>query len=178
MAVDANPEVRGWVPKTARRVLGKAAVPLIQKLTNDADPDTRGMAVDELERIDPEFLRGLSPSLRKRLESSDDGEAISSAWRLAKQHDVAAVPAIDAFRTRFEPSWWQYKAASTILLAIQDPREIARRIRDHDHEHMMWLSYAATWVDEPEARKALQECAANAPDDHCRTVCTFSLENP
>ena len=150
---------------------------MIRRLAEDRDPDIRGLAIDALESIDPKQLQSLSTSLRKRLRSEDDWEVLATAWRVARAGDMDAVPAIEAFRDRNDPGWWQHKAAAVVLLAMRDPAEIPRRIRAHDHDHMSWLSYAATWIDEPDGRPALEFCRDNGPDEECRTRCAWALEN-
>lgn len=176
LARSRDPEIRGWVPTAARQILGAASEPLIRQMAADRDAGIRDMAVDALESLDPDLLKSLVPSLRERLESSDDGEVLSSAWRLVKLRDIDAASQIEKFRDRFDPSWWQSKAASVILLALRSPEEIPKRIRAHDHDHMTWLSYAATLMDVPDARAAVEDCKVNAPDEDCRTACAHSIE--
>jgi HEAT repeat protein len=177
LACDSHLEVRGWVPEATRALLGRDAIPLIQRLAEDRDPDIRGLAVDALEAIDPKLLRSLSTSLRKRLRSKDESEVLATAWRVAQAGDFDGVPAIEAFRDRNDLGWWQHKAATVVLLAMQDPAEVPRRIRAHDHDHMGWLSYAATWIDEPDRRPALEFCRDNGPDEGCRTLCAWALKD-
>jgi HEAT repeat protein len=177
LARDRDLEVRGWVPEAARELLGRAGIPLIKTLAEDRNADIRGLAVDALETIDPALLVTLQTSLRKRLRSTDDSEVLATAWRLARAGDLEAIPAIEEWASRFNPNWWQQKAATVIVLGMKDPAEIARRIRAHDHDRMGWLSYAATWVNDPDARPALESCRDSAPDEECRRQCAHAIEN-
>lgn len=177
LARHSDLEVRGWVPEAARVVLGRDAIPLIQSLAEDRDAGIRDLALQTLEAIDPKLLRSLRTSLVKRLHSNDDGEVLATAWRVAQIGDMEGIPAIEAFRDRNDPGWWQHKAATVVLLAMQDAAEVPRRIRAHDHDHMTWLSYAATWLDESDGRPALEYCRDNAPDEECRSVCAWALDH-
>jgi HEAT repeat protein len=170
-------EVRGWVPEAARALLGREAIPLILSLAKDRDADIRDLALKALEAIDPELLRPLRTSLVKRLRSKDDSEVLAAAWRVAQMGAMEGISAIEAFRDRHDPRWWQHKAATVVLLAMQEPAEVPRRIRAHDHDHMGWLSYAATWLAEPDGRPALEFCRDNGPDEECRTQCAWALDH-
>jgi HEAT repeat protein len=176
LAKSPDLEGRGWVPTAARRVLGDAGEPLIRQMTDDPDPDVRGIAVDALASLDRRHLTSLIPSLRQRLESSDDSEVISTAWRLVRLGDVDAVDQIEEFRERFDPSWWQYKAATVIVLALRTPQEVPSQIRAHDHDHMPWLSYAATLIDVPGAMAAVEDCKTSSPDEDCRRACAHAID--
>ena len=168
-------EVRGWVPGAAREVLGDRSVPLVMRMTNDRDADIRDLAIQSLEAIDPKLLDALTEHLRRRLASTDDDEVLSTAWRLAQRGDLASIAPIEVWGDRYESWMWQHKAASVILLVLTSPDEVAGRIRDHDHDHMTWLSYAAIVVNTSESRGALTECSVSGPDEVCRRVCAYAL---
>lgn len=169
-------EVRGWVPGAAADILGHDGVPLIKRLTHDRDADIRDLAYQALERIDPKLLDPLLRTFRRRLSSRDPDEVIRSGWTLAARGDTDAIPALEAFRDRYEPWEAYHKMAAVILLVLTAPEEVARLIRAHDHERVGWLAYAATKVADPEAIAALRECSESAPDDECRKACSWGLE--
>jgi hypothetical protein len=168
-------EVRGWVPGAAREVLGERSVPLVMRMTNDRDADIRDLALQALEAIDPELLDPLIKRLRRNLASKDDNRVFSTAWRLAERGDLASIGPIQAWQDRYEPWMWQHKVASVILLVLKSPDEVAVRIRDHDHDRMTWLSYAAIVVNTSDSRDALTECSVSAPDEDCRRMCAYTL---
>jgi HEAT repeat protein len=173
---DRDLEVRGWIPGAAHAVLGDAAIPLIKRMLRDSDADIRGLALDELERIDPALLEPILPMLRKNLASQNEYEVLQVGWRLVERGDVEAIAPLKAFRDRYEAWMWEYKAATVLLLALTAPDEVIPRIREHDHDHMTWLAYAAVLQGTPDAYAALLGCSTDCPDDDCRRMCAFTLE--
>jgi hypothetical protein len=173
---DRDLEIRGWVPEAARRILGTDALPLLLRLFRDRDPDIRGLALAAIEALDPALVESLLVELRRRLSSKDRDEVIAIAWRLAARSDQASIPLIEAFRDRHEPWEGNHKVASVILLLMSAPEEIRKRIDAHDHDHMLWLPYAAILSGRREALEAVWRCAAAGPDDVCRRFCRYSLE--
>lgn len=176
LARSRDVEVRGFVPQAARKILGRNGIPLLMRLLKDRDPDIRGMALDELEQLDPALLVPIVPRLRRQLASKDDYEVLSTAWTLVRLGDVTSIGPLEAFRDRHESWTWQAKAATVLLLALTSPKEIVERIRAHDHDHMTWLSYAATLIDVPGALDEVRRCAEQGPDKDCRTSCSSALK--
>jgi YD repeat-containing protein len=173
-----DPEIRGFVPRAARVIMGRDAVPLLRRLVDDPDPDIRGMALHELEALDPALLAPLIAKLHQRVaRSSDADEVQATGWTLVRLRDLDAIPLLEAHRARHEPWTWQAKAAEVQVLALRDPAAVIERIRDHDHDRMFWLAYAATIIGTLEAIDAVRACARHAPDEDCRRDCTYVLKS-
>jgi HEAT repeat protein len=172
-----NVDVRGWVVVAAQELLGARALPLLSMLLDDPDPDIRVMAMSSMEEVDATAIARLARRLRRRIQSSNPYEALATSWTLAQLRDRASVPLLEEYRDAFESWQWQYKAAEAVLLYMTDPDEVVRRVRDHDHDRMTWLSYAASLIGSPEAIAALRECSTGAPDPECRGKCSYVLEH-
>lgn len=171
------PAVRGWVARTARKVLEEGGVYVLMGLTRDGDREVRDTAVAELVVVDPDAARRVVPALRRRARSAEAEESVPAMWALARLRDSGSLPLLqkvaeaeDADRSRRKTA----EAAS--LLLGERPREILERMRAHDHDLMPWLAVAARLLATEEARAALAERAEGAPDAECRAVCRTELE--
>jgi hypothetical protein len=172
-----NVDVRGWVVVAAREVLGADATSLLIAMLDDRDPDVRVMAMSSIEDADPTVLAPFVNRLRRRLQSSNPNEVLATSWTLARLGDRDSVPLVQEYRDGFDDWQWQHKAADVVLLYMTDPDDVIRGIRDHDHERMAWLVYAAALIGTPAATEALHECSTGAPDPACRGKCAYSLEH-
>ena len=168
-------DVRSWVPDAARVLLGRDAVPLLLQMSRDSDADVRSLAIDALEALDPAEVCALQSQLLTVVRRGDDSEALSAAWRLAALRTEGTISALEDRRDVYPPSSWQHKSAEVVLLLVTDPGAIAGRIQAHDHEHMVWLAYAAAQLRTEAAIAALQEASVTAPDALCREVCSRGL---
>jgi hypothetical protein len=169
-------EVRSWVPRAARLALGQEGLTIIKRATHDRDPDIRDAAIEELVALDPREADFLVPELRRRLRSGDTYEPVAAMWTLAQIGAKDALGDVEEVaRSADRP--WHRKAAEIAVLALRgDGEEIARRIRDHDHDSVPWLAEAARIVGTKECRAALSWCVDGAPDQSCRNACREALD--
>jgi hypothetical protein len=175
LARSAARDVRGAVPSIAHELLGEAALPIVKMLLDDRDPDNRGTALSVLAEIDPSELTPLLPKLHRRLRTAGDYEVLATAWQLARAKDILAVPFLEKYRDRHADNTWQHKAIDVVIQLLVDPASIAARIVGHDHDHMGWLSNAATVLGTDEAFAALRAAKTSAPDERCRMLCDQAL---
>jgi HEAT repeat protein len=172
---DSRAEVRGWVPFAARTLLGREAVPYLVKLAQDRDPDVSNVALQDLLDVEPEAARTLIKAIRKKLLSNDPQESIFAMWTLVQLGDRDSIDTIRHLSDRSEFPF-QRRTAQVVLLALEgEVDEILRRIREHDHEHMQALAYAALLVGGHDGFEAVKQCAENAPDPECRHYCEWNL---
>jgi HEAT repeat protein len=176
LARDRDPVVRAWVPWAAGRALGVEAVPIIKQLASDRDIDVRDVAVEELVGLDIEAARSLAPKLGRKLRSKDVYEPATARWALGAVRDVTAREAIQEAGDQATTAIGRNTARVVLMLLSDDPDEIVRRIRAHDHELMAWLTEGARLLGTADAIAALRECAAGAPDKECRGICEYALE--
>jgi hypothetical protein len=106
-----------------------------------------------------------------------DHEVLSSAWTLATTGDAESAVEIAAVRDVEDPSLWLHKALDVVWTYMSAQDRVISRIHEHDHDSMMWLSYAAALIGTEGAKSALRACSAGAPDDRCRTLCQNNLED-
>lgn len=176
LARSHDPEVRGFVPRAAREILGRAGAPLLRQLLDDPDPDIRGMALHELETLDPALVAPYAAKLRRRIaRASDADEVLATGWTLVRLRDVEAAPILETFARSREPWTADARTAQVQVLALRDAGRISERIREHDHANMGWLAYAATIIGTPDAIAAVRWCAAKGPDAKCRRDCQYVL---
>jgi hypothetical protein len=172
------PRVRRWVSATARDVLADGGVYVVLGLTRDRDRGVREAAVADLLALDPDAARRLVPALRRRLRSRDPEEAVAALWTLAELEDEASLPRVrrlaEAGGADDEPVRRAARVAAVLL--GERPADVLERIRAHEHDLMPELARAARLLGGAEARAALAEAAASAPDPDCRTVCEAALE--
>lgn len=172
-----NPGPRGYVAGLAAELLPREiAAPLVRKMLDDPDSSNRIDAVQILTALDPEGMPLLFAKLRRRLRSFDDREVLSTAWDLVRLGDPEAPTAIDEVRDLEAPDRWLHRALDVISTYVSAPDRIVTRILEHDHDSMTWLVYAAGLIGTAEAKSALRECSARAPDDRCRMICGTRLE--
>jgi hypothetical protein len=164
------------VPWAARQTLGVEAVPIIKQVVGDRDPDVRDVAVEELLELDIEAARSLAPRLRRKLRSKDFYEPVTATWALGAIRDVTAREAIQEVGDQASNAIRRNTARVVCMLLSDDPDEIVRRIREHDHELMPWLTKGARLLGTADALAALRACAASAPDEECQGVCQYALE--
>jgi hypothetical protein len=172
---------RGYVTPLATELLPRdRAIPLVRRMLDDSDSSNRIDAVAAYAALDPEGVPRLLGKLRKRLRSMSDHEVLSTAWTLATIGDAepaAEIAAeIAAVRDVEDPSLWLTKALDVVWTYMSAPDRVISRIHEHDHDSMLWLTYAAALIGTEEAKAALQACAAAAPDDRCRGLCQNNLE--
>jgi HEAT repeat protein len=172
-----NVDVRGWVVVAAREVLGANAISLLIAMLDDRDPDIRVMAMSSIEDADPTAIAPFANRLRRRLRSSNPYEVLATSWTLARLGDRDSVHLVKDYRDGFDDWQWQHKAADVVLQYMTNPDEVIRGVRDHDHERMTWLVYAAALIRTPAAIEALRECSTGAPDPACQGKCAYSVEH-
>jgi hypothetical protein len=172
LAESRHRAVRDWVIWASARVLGDRAVPLLEKLVDDRDPDTRSIARQELEAIDPSFAVTFVPRLYRALSRAKDwyGEPTEAMWRLARLGNKESAPHLLRFAAKFPHG--EYGRMMPLVLAdyLERPEGIAERIRAHDHTVMFWLVEAATMLDTPGGMAAARELASAPPDEQCAKV--------
>jgi len=177
LAMHKDPAVRAWVPWAARRGLSKPdAVAIALRLFRDRDSDVRDVALDELVELDREAASKLAGTLRQRLKSKEFYEPIAAMWALAAIGDKASVDDIRANAAHWDNALHKNTAEVVCLLLEDRGTEVVRRIRDHDHRLMPWLSKAARLLGTDDAWDALQTCSRTAPDDECRNFCQEELD--
>jgi hypothetical protein len=173
LARSSEPAVRSWIPELAAAVMGQDAMPLLMRLFTDDDPDVRGLAFDEIERLDPTAPERLLPQLRLHLRSLDDAEVVRAGWVMVRLRDTTAIPAIDAYvaAASEQPTHVPFKAMSVVRMALAEPHTVAEAIRAHDHDRMMWLAHAATLIRSNDCMDALAWGISGCPDATCRELC-------
>jgi hypothetical protein len=168
--------VRAWIPSLAVEVLGAEAGPVLVRLLDDQDPDTRVLALGALEEVDPARLSKEVGRLIRRLDSGDVSEVLATAWFLARIPGANAADAIKLARDSAASPHWLHYALDSVLLFVTDPNELVARLRAHDHLRTQWLAYGASLLGTEEAFAALGDCAATAEDEKCRNICKNLLE--
>jgi hypothetical protein len=177
LTVHRDPVVRAWAPWAASRSLSQGdAVALALRLIGDRDSDVRHVALEELLELDVETAAKLGPTFRRQLKSKEFHEPIAAMWALATIGDTRAVEEIRAAANRWNNALHKNTAEAVSMVLEDRANELTRRIRDHDHRLMPWLSKAARLLGTKEARDALDACARNAPDDECRNFCREEVE--
>lgn len=169
-----DPEIRHWIADAAPDLLGPEAVPVLRELTSDSDLDVRIDALSALIAIDPAEARRMGPTIRKRATSEDFYEAQGAIWALGAIRDTEALEIIR--RASEQPDAIPRNAAVAVELLLTAPEELCRRIAEHDHDLMPWLVKAAELLGTDEARRALEHCASEAPDEECRGFARRVLE--
>jgi HEAT repeat protein len=176
LARSPNRDVRAWVAAAAADILGAGSSHLLRQMLDDSDADVRVTALAMLEQVDPKAVPRLLTKLRRRLSSVDDDEVIATAWTVARLGDRQSADVLRQRRDEF-PSWnAKFKALDSILVLLEDPESLPALIRSHDHDRMLWISYAAKVHGSAEAIGALRECAESAPDTECRSYCEYALK--
>lgn len=168
---------RGYVTPLATEVLPRErAIPLVRKMLDDSDDSNRIDAVAAYAALDPDGMPRLLGKLRKRLRSMSAHEVLSTAWTLAMLGDAESAVEIAAVRDVEDPSLWLHKALDVVWTYMSAPERVISRIYEHDHDSMLWLTYAAALLGTEDAKSALRACSAGAPDDRCRVLCQNNLE--
>ncbi len=166
LAKNRNPEIRHWVADVAVEVLGAGSVHVLRDLARDRDTDVRIDALNGLVAVDPDEARRMTTTLRKQAASTDFYEAQAAVWALGAVGDKESLDVIRPLTT--EPDAIPRDAAIAVELLLTAPEELCRRIEKHDHELMPWLVKAAELLGTRAARRALEHCVAEAPDEECR----------
>lgn len=169
--------VRAWVAWAARRSLAKDdAVALTMRLAKDRDSDVRDVAVDELVELDRHAAAELAGALRRKLESKKFYEPITAMWALAAIRDRDSVPAIRTAASRWDNALHRSTAEVVSMLLEGRDDELMRRVVSHDHQVMPWLSKAVRLLGTMEAKRVLERCSREAPDEECRTFCREEVD--
>jgi HEAT repeat protein len=172
---DSRAEVRAWVSFAAKKLLGREAVSYLVKLAQDRDPDVSNVALQDLLDVEPESAKSLIKAIRNQLLSNDPQESGFAMWTLLRLHDRDSIDAIRRLSERSEFPF-QRRTAEVVLLALEGKiDEILRRIREHDHDYMRALAYAALLAGGQEGVETVKDCAENAPDLECRHHCEWNL---
>jgi hypothetical protein len=170
--------VRTWAGGVARKDLGRAeAIVLLTDLAKHPRAFTRDLAMQDLEAIDPELLRPFVGDMRQTFRRSKDLYSPGGAamWRLARLRDRESAGLFRAYAAKRDPGRFDHRMPIVLAVFLDEPNSIAGRIRDHDHEWMIWLVRAATSLDVPGAEDALSAGAAASPDGACRQICAEGL---
>jgi hypothetical protein len=172
LADHRDPIVRSWAGTAAMEILGRGAVPLLFRLTNDRDGDVRDGAREDLIAIDPDFVQQMLPSLRQVLKRGKDpfGEDKAAMWRLARLRDPESVSILREYASRNDPRDYAYRMPLVLADYIEDPTSIARRIRDHDHEWMFWLVDAASLLPVPDSAGSFAAARGLPVDRACLDI--------
>jgi hypothetical protein len=176
VASSSDPGLRGYVAGLAAELLpSELAIPLVRKMLDDADASTRIDALPIYMALDPEGMPPLLAEIRRRLWSINDSEVLSTAWALAGLGDAESAALIAEVRDTRPPDVALHKSLDVIWTYLAAPERVVTRIKEHDHESMMWLAYAATLMGTNDAKRALRDCSERAPDDLCRGFCQREL---
>jgi HEAT repeat protein len=171
-------DVRSWVSGAARALMPAAeAVPILSRLISDKDKDVRDTAITDLIAVDRSAAaNALIPRLRARL-GADHEFPLFAAGHLAELRDYESLPAIRALAETASRHYVRRGASIVALLLEGREVEVLRRLRAHEHESTWALADVALMVGTPEARAAVEQCAASAPDEECRRECRNALAN-
>jgi hypothetical protein len=173
-------DVRFWALEAAMRIYSRRDyVDALDKAVRDPDDDVSSEALARLVDVAPDHVGPMARSLARRLNTEIPPlEKVFLLWTLAKIRAVEALPQIAQLRSK-EPDLSQLSRVCDVvsLYLKEGATPILDAIRRHgDHLRMEELNTVA-WhvVSTPAAREALEECAANAPDDECRGKCEEAL---
>jgi hypothetical protein len=171
-------DVRAWVAWATPQVLGDGGSFVLMGLARDRDREVRDAATEELVALDPDAAGRLVPALRRRLRSHEARESVTAMWTLAELRDRDSAPAIRRIaETPDLEHAFHARVAEVVCLVLDDREdEVLWRLRAHDHDYMPWLATAARVLGTDAARSALEQCAAGAPDEECRSACAVELE--
>ncbi len=174
-------DVRFWALEAAMRIYSRQEyVDALDRAVRDPDDDVKSEAIGRLVDVAPDHVIPMARSLAKRLNAKipfmEKGFLLLT---LAKIRAVDALPQISRLRST-EPDWTQLsRVCDVVTLYLKEGAEpILASIRNHgDHDRMEELCTMAWHVlGTPAARQALDECAANAPDEECRGKCDYALQ--
>jgi hypothetical protein len=166
LAGSSSVDDRMWVVWVAPRAINERSVPILRDLVRDRDPDVRTEALSGLAELDPSAARDLWPQLRRGLRSKDPFEPIRAMWTIARLDVREAAPEIRDVSQQWPERDWRRKISFIVLDHLEGrDASILQRIRDHDHEAMGWLTYAASLMHGPEAAATLAWAAATFEDD-------------
>jgi hypothetical protein len=174
-------DVRFWALEAAMRIYSRQEyVDALDRAVRDSDEEVKSEAIGRLADVAPDRLLQLAPSLAERLNAEIPSlEKVFLLWTLAKTGAVETLPQISQLRST-EPDGTQVaRVCDVVSLYLKaGAQPILDSIREHgDHAHMEELSTIAWHVlATPAAREALDECAANAPDEECRGNCNYALQ--
>ena len=174
-------DVRFWALEAAMRIYSREEyVDALDKAVSDRDDEVKSEAIGRLADVAPDHLLPLARSLAKRLNVEVPSlEKVFLLWTLAKAGAVDALAQISRLRST-EPDGTQLARICDVVSRYlkEGAQPILDSIRDHDdHAHMEELTTIAWHVlATPAAREALDECAANAPDEECRGNCNDALQ--
>jgi hypothetical protein len=175
--VVSDPVVRAWAAWAAPRALPpEAATRILKEFARDRDPDVRDTALEEwLDLgVGPDDAAALRKRLIGQLRSGGPGENFA-LWALARLRDRDALPAIREFGIDADEPWKALAADVASLVILGQRSQILRRIREHDHDSMLWLAAAARVMPDPELLQALQAGAQELPDIDCRAICSAAV---
>jgi hypothetical protein len=166
---------RMWAVWAAPRILGAGSAAILSELARDRDADVRTEAISELARVDLEAARRLAPRIRQSLQSPDLWEPVSAMWTLLSLGDPDAIRAIAAASSTWrEP--FRRRIAEIVVQGLSGNSEAIYAAMDaHDHIAMPWLAHAIRLMHTPQARQALERCAAGGLDPECRGHCEREL---
>ena len=169
-----------WAAGVARELFGAAAVPWLLEMADDRRTFARDTAMQELAEIDVGLLRPLIPSMQRILLRSKPPAALYSAggaamWRLVRLRDQESAPVLRRFAAQQDPRTYDHRMPMVLADYLDDPTSLLRRIKNHDHEWMLWLAMAAAQLELPGVEDALEEGAEGLPDQVCREICAERL---
>jgi hypothetical protein len=174
-------DVRFWALEAAMRIYSRQEyIDALGRAVRDSDDDVKSEAIGRLADVSPDHLLPLSRSLAERLNAEIPSlEKVFLLWTLAKITAVDALPQISQLRSTEADGTQVSRVCDVVSLYLKEGAQpVLDSIRNHgDHVRMEELCTVAWHVlATPSAREALDECAANSPDEECRGACNYALQ--
>ncbi len=173
LASHPKASVREWASGVGAQVCEVAFIPTLVRLFSDRSQVVQSLALKDLEQLGTDALRLVLPQVRQKLVvwGDDDGGSVAQLmWVVAELNDVATIPLLRQL-AKGQGMATSRNAEAVIAYLEEGAEGVLRRIREHDHDHMLWLCRVAWGVGTKAAVDALEACADSAPDDECRRAC-------
>ena len=170
--------VRQWAAATGTEVCGKDFVPTLQKALTDRSEGVRSIALEGLLDLDPQSVQPGLAYFRRRLRQyrpagpgrprRDPGEAGQILWALARMDAREARGDIREFADRADSPYLRKQASVVLAFLEEGEAGIIRRLRDHDHDHTLFLCRLIWLCGTEKGLEAIRQFHDSAPDEDCQ----------
>jgi hypothetical protein len=168
LAEHSNAMVRDWVTSEAPQALGSRAVALLQRLTEDRDPDVRIDAMRGLVAIDDHWARRLVPKYLEMLKGGNFVDQLDAIWRLVQFREPTAAIALRRVVDEATVPAVRNNARAGYLVLEGAEDGLIERLKQHEHAlAALWLK-ALIYLGTQRALNAVEAYARDAPDPECR----------
>jgi HEAT repeat protein len=170
LAQHPEPAVRDWAIWASLAAIGSPAIPLLEKLALDADPDVRSEAMRALVKIDRAWARKLIPRYLHQLESHDFVEARDAIWRLTQWRDEAARPIIENLAISAAHPVVRANAGVAVLVYAADEDALINGLEASDDDHTNMWTLGLAYLGTQRAITTLQQLAERGTSEHRRRL--------